>query len=476
MATDEQVERTALPTAEGSAESVLASMMVNNASGLTAMAILKEDDFFLERHRKLYRFFCTMIEKGKSFDQITVIDALMRRKKLAEVGGVEAVAGLTDNYPVHKIETYCHQVLAASRQRQLINLANSTLSKAWEQGCEVDEIIGDVQNTMIAMTMRGEKSATMEEVAQQVMADIMAKRDGSKKARGISTTFDDLDTATNGINPGDYVIIAGRTGQGKSSFARQIALQAAQDGEEVVYVTYEMTKENLMQCLISTESGVAFDLIRDPRFMTIQQLDEVAQSAARIRALPLEIDDCSGRDISELCARLRAHRMRGKKLAIVDQLQMIPDRSADSEYMKVTHCSAMLRDLAKQTLMPVVALSQLKRPPEESENSEPTIYGLKQSGDIENDAFTVWLIYRPKEKDPIDGKKRFTGMDKIIIGKNRNGPLDTVLCGFVGPQLKFVTRTAQPEPENLPVTPQPTTPAAQHYLDGLDIQEQHHDD
>jgi replicative DNA helicase len=428
---------TATPQAELAERRLLAAILRDNNCAFEAMSRLQAGDFYLESRQKLFAFFCRLVEQGKPFDLSSVSESLMKARKLNSVGGMDGLIGISDALGVESsIPRYCDEILTASRHRKLIHLLGETLDKAQSSDADPDELIGQIQNFTIAVTRHSEQE-TVAQVAQSVMKQILDIHSGQKIAGGISTSLKGLDEITAGIKPGEYIVIAGRTGQGKSSLARQIVLNAAKSGNRPLFCTIEMTKENLVQCMAATESRVPFDLILDPRYMTQEQLEKVAQSVKQIQELPLEIDDMSGMELSELCARIRSRIIRGTDLVVVDYLQLIRVRGADSDYDRVTKASAALRELANVTKVPVIALSQLRRPTDEKEPA-PSIYGLKESGNIENDAFQVWLIFRPKTNET--GSWRYTGMDQIIVGKNRNGPCDTIPVVYEGPYLNFKMR------------------------------------
>jgi replicative DNA helicase len=426
------------PQADLAEKRLLSAILHDNNCAHEAMGVIASQDFYLDTRQRLYGFFCGLIERGKPFDAQSVIEALQKASKLVSVGGLSAIFEITESLGMaNSVQAYCQEILQASRHRKLIHVLNDSLANAMQETSDPDEVIADIQNATIEMTAKGEQE-TVSDVAQAVMTQILEIKAGNRIPGGIPTSLSGLDEITAGIKPGEYIVIAGRTGQGKSSLARQIALNASKIGHKPMFCTIEMTKFNLMQCMAATESRVPFDLIQDSRYMSQQQLEEVAQAIRRIQALPLEMADTSGLDIGELCARIRARIMRGVDLVFVDYLQLVRVRGANTDYERVTKSSAALRELANITKVPIVAISQLSRPKDEKE-PPPTIYGLKESGNIENDAFQVWMIYRPREGNG-DGRWHYTGLDQIIVGKNRNGPCDTIPVVYEGPFLNFKMR------------------------------------
>lgn len=418
---------------------LLSAILTDNNCAFEAMSLVRPEDFYLEPRRRMFSMFCKLAEQGKPFDHKSVYEALDKAKKLDSVGGWSGFDEISEALGLPRmVSEYATEIVNAAKHRSLIRVLSESLDKATCGEYGPDEIIANVQNFTLS-SVRFSPQESVSEIAQRVMTHILDIRSGQRLPGGISTSLTGLDEITAGIKPAEYIIIAGRTGQGKSSLARQITLHAAKNGHRPLFCTIEMSRENLVQCMAASESQVPFELIQDPRFMTDAQLEKVAEAMKRIQELPFDIEDMAGVELSELCARIRARIVRGYDLIFVDFLQIIRVHGADGDYDRVTKASAALRELAAVTKVPVVALSQLRRPGDGKE-SIPTIYGLKESGNIENDAFQVWLIYRPKQNNG-EGSEWYTKKDQIIVGKNRNGPCDSIPVEYEGPFLTFKMRT-----------------------------------
>lgn len=429
---------TLTPQADVAELRLLSAILADNNCVFEAMALVRAEDFYLESRRRMFSLFCKLAEQGKPFDAKSTIEALDKAKKLESVGGFRAFNDVIDAMGLsRRVSDYATEIVNASRHRALIRMLAESLDKATSGEYQPDEIIANVQNFTLS-SVRFTSQESVSEVAHRVMNHILDIRSGQRIPGGIGTSLTGLDETTAGIKPAEYIIIAGRTGQGKSSLARQITLHAAKNGHKPLFCTIEMSRENLVQCMAASEARVPFELIQDPRFMTDEQLEKVAEAVKRIQGLPFEIEDMAGVELSELCARIRARIVRGFDLVLVDYLQIVRVHGADGDYDRVTKASAALRELAAVTKVPVVALSQLRRPGDDKERV-PTIYGLKESGNIENDAFQVWLIHRPKQSNG-EGSEWYTKHDQIIVGKNRNGPCDTIPVEYEGPYLTFKMR------------------------------------
>jgi replicative DNA helicase len=215
-----------------------------------------------------------------------------------------------------------------------------------------------------------------------------------------------------------------------------------------------------VQCFLATWAEINFSDTLDPQFLKMGEIEKLAVAASEFGALPIDIIDVAGIDLGELEAQCKWRIANGAGLILVDYLQLVRVRGMKERYDRVTAVSASLRDLPKMKpwLCPIIALSQLSRPEKGRENQEPTLYDLKESGNIENDAVQVWLIYRPQQRDEVTDRKVWTGVDWIIVGKNRFGPQGHVPVRYNGPHLKFVPReviSTLLEAVTTPATPAP---------------------
>jgi replicative DNA helicase len=213
-----------------------------------------------------------------------------------------------------------------------------------------------------------------------------------------------------------------------------IAYLNALEGTRVHVFTPEVTAEQFFSMLLPLASNIPFYKVRRPKMLNPAELQEVLAATDRILQLPMTIDDTSGIEIGELVAKAKMHISRGAQLVIVDYLQLVNARNAKTERERVNAVSGGLRDLAKQTRVPVIALSQLSRPGERNVNERPTLYHLKESGNLEQDAYSVLLLYRPQND------QGFTGDDEVIVGKQRFGDTATVNVKFNKARVTFEAR------------------------------------
>lgn len=440
---------------------ILGAIMLDNLA-FTEAAMVQPEEFYLDAHQKLFIAMSTIIRNDGKVDMISLMERLRRKKgRIESIGGVAYIASLTDGLPRRpSIEQYCNIVRDKALLRRLLNLGISLSDRAAHDE-NANAIIGDVENEIISMLNRtGRRVPPVSEAVSELIQKMVSIRLGKKIADARTTSLKEVDTLTKGVRDSEYVILAARTGHGKSSFMAQMALANAKLGKRIGIWSFEMTRENLIERMIAAESGIDYNDVRSPEFLTTAELDKIADAGKLISELPLHIDD-GVYQCPELLARMRAQIMQGMELGFVDYLQIVPYKQHRETYDRVTAISGGLRDLAKTTKVPTIALSQIKRPEQGGENKEPTIFDLKECGNIENDAFQVWLLFRPKEKNE-DERWMFNGRDWFIVGKNRNGPQGSIPITYDGPRLTFKPRVVERE-EPKPKTPktQPVMPPAQ---------------
>jgi replicative DNA helicase len=378
-------------------------------------------------------------------DVVTLQYELERQKMLESTGGVGYMASLIDGVPDRPDpEHYAKMVRDLARSRRLYHAGAAALA-AIVQKEPVDDVISQLEGKILGILHDGKLGGarSMGDVARSFLDNFQAVCECDRPCIGMRTSLPVLDAMTTGLRGGDYTIVAGRTGQGKSTFIQQIAMANARDGHKVYVASLEMTSEMFMGRGISMITGIAHDDIRDPRYLGREDRNRIKEAAALIAEWPWIVDDTAGLELHELLARIRAQINRGAELVLIDYLQMIQCREYQKIYDKVSAVSAALRDLAKTAKIPVVAACQLRRPQQGHENTRPSVYDMKESGSIENDASNVFLIYRHIDKE----SDSYSGKDEVIVAKQRQGRTGTIEVTFVGQSTKFEPRYSDNERE-----------------------------
>jgi replicative DNA helicase len=401
--------------------------------------ILEHDAFRSSSHGRIFRAICAIEDSGAPVDFHTIEVELQKAGQLEAVGGAAYVESLTEGAVLRGYDEkyHAHQIKKACGLRLLIHSCSSTIDAAVSPGTDVETLLGDLQDRLLDIlkgTDRKRACTSAEGISKMIeMLNRISSNDG--EAVGLSTGLPDVDEMTTGIREGELWVLGGRPGHGKTSLGRQVAIEAAKAGEPVLFFSLEMSQEELHLCNVAAESGIPFFKLRTGTISKEERMRVVA-AAGRLASLPLYIMDSGIVDVSEIVAHsLLMIRQCGIKLIIVDHLKLVRDASINGQDMRIQtgNIANRLRVLAKSTRVPVLLLSQLRRPKDASER--PQLHWLMESGDIEAHAHTVILVYRPQENDGSP-----TGEDELIIAKNRFGALGLVTCYYHPTSLRFSSR------------------------------------
>ena len=428
-----------IPSSVEAERSVLGGIVLDaNAYEEAAARGLTESDFALDSNRRIYRRMIELAESSRPIDTITLVEELERHKELEAVGGVGYVSGLMDGVPDRpSIRHYVDIVREKSKLRKLMQACNASID-AISEGSSSRECIGDLSESLLQI-QTGSDDAPAERVLKftdAVYGDWQRLADGSDDLVGLTTGIESVDLVTTGIRPGETWAIGGRTGDGKTSLALQIAAANCRRGVAVGYFSIEMSKSELLQRLWCHEGKINFGYIRNPRCASREVRAQLPQAVKTVGLWPLYVAEDSSLSLQKLLAKARL-LIRQEKLGllVVDYVQLI-SANAPNERERITKISSQIRALAKDSGVPIVAISQLNRPKDRNLNERPNKFSMKESGSLENDANTILLIYRP-----MDDFGRPTGDDEIVIAKQRSGPVSNEKVRFDSKTMTFFERT-----------------------------------
>ena len=433
---------------------VLGSMLMDSSAAAVAIEELKTEDFYLPRHRIIFKTFSELYETQRSdIDELLLCSVLERQDLLASVGGNEAVGRLIMDTPSPAgIEGYCRLVRGRAIERELIETAGQMLRMARApSAAESQELveaaekmvyaIADKRMTKNVVTMTGLMANVMVE-AEKVQA---AHREGQEVPNpALPTRYPELDKLfSGGLWPGELVVIAGRPSMGKTTFALNIARHVSVGNENEVkpcaVFSLEMPREQVAKNLLCALTRLPGQRMRRYDFNE-QDFEILKSGTAALNSAPLFIDDTSGLSLSQLRARCRRLRRFEKiELVIVDYLQLMQGSPfAKNREQEVAELSRGLKALARDLRIPVIVLSQLNRAAERRENEDkrPQLADLRESGAIEQDADVVIMLYRQEYYDlGSNAKSENTG--EALVLKNRNGPVGKVALTFLKDILLF---------------------------------------
>jgi replicative DNA helicase len=424
---------TTIPVSLESERAALGAILFEPRQLATVLRFAAIQDFSLSSHREILRTMVSLDNRGVAPDLVTVVAELDQARKLESVGDAAYVAGLIDGVPDRaNPEAYAAKVHDLARGNALHAAARCACASI-EQGEHIDEVLARLQQKELELIRANTRGARpIKEAALDFLNQFHAACNADGPDIKLTTSLLDLDAKTGGLQPGTLVIVAGRTGGGKSALLQQIAFAQAKEGRRVYFCSLEMTEKVVLARGASMLTNIPVNAILNPRYLTKDQKRQIVEAITEIQTWPIVVDDTGGLEIHQLLANCRAQINRGTECIYVDYLQMIGCREQARLYDKMTIISGALRDLAKTSHVPVVAACQLRRP--ENENDRPNLFDCKESGAIENDANLLLAVYRPN-----DGGS-YTREDEILVLKQRNGTIGPIAVRFVGSRMKFEPR------------------------------------
>jgi replicative DNA helicase len=414
---------------DGMEVTVLGAMILDSVAVMDATAKLVAMDFSLDSHQRIYQAILDMTEVGESVDLLTVMGTLNRRKELDAIGGAAYLAFLTEGIPRNpNIESYVQTVLDRSLARRGSNLCQIAQQRLLDGSEAAAEVLDDLSKEL--NRERPEDSMT----AAQVMP--LAMQALHKGGTVIPTGISELDSMLQGgLRTKELIIIGAQPSAGKSALARQFERSAIEHGFGVHTHSIEVPKETWMLFHAAHLHGVDAWKLREPKALTPAEFQYLQNAAGKISQWNYMIDDAGSVHINQLLAKSRLTcQRRGIKLYTVDYLQLLSG-DEDNRARLMGNAARRLKQFAKDNDVAVVLLSQLTR--RGDINAKPTVQDLKESGDIEAAADAVLLNFRPKDLDTM----KYTGLDEIILGKQRNGPTGSIPMQFDWKSLTFRGRT-----------------------------------
>jgi replicative DNA helicase len=426
------------PYSEDAEQAVLAAMMMETDAIMRAAELLDDTMFYREGHRRLFRAMIAIVERGAVVDPLTLSDELERRDELKASGGKEYIAFLVDAVPTSaNVEYHARIVKEKAMFRRLIEVSTAIVSEAFAGKATASELLDNAEHRILQLSQqRGSTDfVRVKELLWPAIERIEELQKHGKTITGVPSGFSDLDELTSGFQPSDLVIVAARPSMGKTSLVLNIAEHVAIERETpVAFFSLEMSKESLVQRLLTSEARIDAQRLRRA-MLRDDDYTRLARAAGVLGPAPLYIDDTASITLLEM--RSKARRLKvdvGIGLIIIDYLQLVSGPTAENRQQEISTISRSLKALAKELSVPVVALSQLSRAPEQrtGENKRPQLSDLRESGAIEQDADLVLFIYRPEVYEGPQDKdgNSLEGQAELIIGKQRNGPTGMVKLFF----------------------------------------------
>lgn len=437
------------PWSEEAEISVLSAMLIDGDAVARAVEVVDEAAFYKEANRRVYRAMIRLYTRGEVIDPVTLSDEMKSASELESVGGMSYLARLVDAVPTAaNIEYHCRILRDKAILRRLIESATDIIQDAYEAPAgDVDETLDRAESRIfqIAQASKREGFVPIKSILWPTFERIEELQRSPGAVTGVASGFPDLDNMTAGFQRGDLVVVAGRPSMGKTALALNFAQHAAIDGEVPVAVfSLEMSKESLVQRMLCAEGRVDSGRLRRGRLRD-DEYTRLATAAGHLNTAPIWIDDTPA--ISPLELRAKARRLAADTdlgLLLVDYMQLMSGpRNVENRQQEISAISRALKAIAKELDVPVIALSQLSRGPEQRTDKRPLLSDLRESGAIEQDADLVMFVYREevyrKDSDMFDEQgESLEGKAELIVGKQRNGPTGTVHLHFIRDFTRFV--------------------------------------
>jgi replicative DNA helicase len=438
------------PYSEEAETAVLGAMLMDQDAILRATEHVDDTMFYREGNRRIFRAMVAIVERGEVVDPLLLADELARRGDLEVAGGKDYIAFLVDAVPTSaNVEYHARIVKEKALQRRLIETCTALITQAYEGRSTAADLLDEAEQRVFQVSQqRGMQGfVRIKELMWPTMERIEALQRGGKTITGVPSGFTDLDEMTSGFQNADLIILAARPSMGKSSLVLNIAQFAAIEKHTPVAVfSLEMSKESLLQRMLTSEARVDAQRLRKG-MLRDEDFTRMARAAGTLSAAPIWIDDTSGISLLEIRSKARRLRADAKiELVIIDYLQLIAGPSSESRQQEISLISRSLKALAKELNVPVIALSQLSRAPEQrAGDHRPQLSDLRESGAIEQDADVVMFIYRQEVYDgPTDKDgNSLEGRAEVIVGKQRNGPIGFVNLFFHKSYTRFENYSAR---------------------------------
>ncbi|MGB9711110.1 MAG: replicative DNA helicase [Thermodesulfovibrio sp.] len=448
MAYLKEIDATALrlpPQSLEAEQAVLGAIILEGESITKVIEILSPEDFYSERHRKIYQAMLELFDKNEPIDLITLTEHLKDKGELEEAGGVGYLGNLTTVVPTAaNIKYHARVVRQKALLRALIRACTEIVTKVYEEPEDAEEMIDYAERLIFEISEKRTNTSFyhMKDVVKHTFKIIESMYEKKAVITGIPSGFKDLDELTSGFQPGDLIIIGGRPGMGKTAFSLNIAQHVGVElGQPVAFFSLEMSKEQIAMRLLSSIAMVNSTSLRKG-FISKKDWERITDAAVRLSEAPIYIDDSSQMSVLEI--RAKARRLKMEKgslgLVIIDYLQLMRSRNSyDVREQEIADISRSLKAMAKELKVPVIALSQLNRSVEKTSDRRPTLANLRESGAIEQDADVIIFLYR----DEVYNRKNTAnkGKAEIIVAKQRNGPTDTVYLTFLDDYTRFLDYT-----------------------------------
>ena len=421
-------------------QSAIGGMLLSKDAVADVVEVIRGIDFYIPKHELIFDAILTLYSRGEPTDVIAVSDELTKSGLIARAGGADYLHTLTGLVPTAANAGFYSSIVAEKAVlRRLVEAGTRIVQMGYASEGEVVDLVNNAQAEVYAVTggVESEDFVPLTDAVTSAIDEIEAAQGRDGSMIGVPTGFAELDDLTNGLHPGQLIILAARPAIGKSTLGLDIARSAAIHHDmPTILFSLEMGRSEIAMRLLSAEAAVGLQSMRKGT-VHAQDWTTIAQTRGRINDAPLYIDDSPNMTLVEIRAKCRRLKQKvGLKMVIIDYLQLMTSgKKVESRQQEVSEFSRALKLLAKELSVPVIAISQLNRGAEQRADKKPALSDLRESGSIEQDADMVILLHRESAYEADNVR---AGEADLIVAKHRNGPTKTITVGFHGHFSRFV--------------------------------------
>jgi len=439
-----------IPPQNAEAEmAVLGSMLLEKEAIGRAIELIDGSAFYQDNNRIIFSAVVKLYDANKAVDTVTLVEELKKQGKIDQVGGATYLTSLTASIPTAaNIEHYAKIVKEKAILRNLISTASQIVSESYDASSNVDSLLDKAERMIfdIASNKVESKFISLKDIIKDSIETIDNLYQRKEHVTGLATGFHDFDLMTAGLQPSDFIVVAGRPSMGKSALVTCISEHIGViEKKPIAFFSLEMSKEQLVQRLLCSHARVDYHKVRTG-FLSQSDWPRLVNAAGKLSESPIYIDDTPGISVLEL--RAKARRMKAQYdvgMIVLDYLQLMQGtKGIENRQQEISEISRSIKALARELSVPVIAVSQLSRAVEQRSDRRPQLSDLRESGAIEQDADVVILLLREEYYNPTDENK---GVAEVIVAKQRNGPVGSIKLAFINEFTRFENLAKKEEVE-----------------------------
>lgn len=434
-----------VPSSLEAEKSVLGGILLKPEALSDVVEVLTPSEFYKSAHKNIYEAMIECYNNGEVIDPIVLIEKLKKMEKYEESGREQVIYDILEEVPTAaNLLSYAKIVREKATLRRLGDIGTKIVEMSYEGYEDVDSILDKAEGMIFKISESKETKdvVNLKDIMSEEFERLEQVYQNKGVTTGISSGFMHFDDMTSGFHPSDLVIIAARPSMGKTAFVLNLALNAAmKERSGILVFSLEMSSSQLLQRLLAIEAGIGLQKIRNG-FLADDEWGRLGVASGRLANAEINIADVPNVTVLEIRAMARRLKAAGRlDMILIDYLQLIQGAGkGESRQQEISDISRALKGIARELNVPVIALSQLSRAPEQRADRRPMLSDLRDSGAIEQDADMVIFLYRD---DYYNEESEFKGISEIIIGKQRNGPVGTVQLRFFHEMTKFSDYTTK---------------------------------